>query len=95
MLYLTVRLKMAAKLTFRRREEGRRSMGQKPMLSLSNTRDNYVRSALTTHKCPVCKLPLSEDPVIQCRCGFHVKPEELLRHSAGERDRAQKRIVEE
>jgi uncharacterized Zn finger protein (UPF0148 family) len=51
-------------------------------LSLSSTRDNFVRHAITAHACPTCKAPIEAgaDGAIACKCGFTVGAAEIDRH---------------
>jgi hypothetical protein len=53
-------------------------------LSLTSTRDNFVRHAITPHACPSCKAPIEPraDGSIACKCGFTVSAAEIARHKA-------------
>lgn len=51
-----------------------------PKPSSSNTRDNFVRHALTHKTCPVCSKPLVDRVPLTCPCGFTVSKAELERH---------------
>ncbi len=53
-------------------------------VSLTNTRDNFVRHAINTGMCPICKRPLDirlGDFKMRCeKCEFSVSQAELDRH---------------
>ena len=51
-------------------------------LSLSNTRDNFVRYALTRKTCPICSKPLVIKQRVTCSCGFTIRQVESERHKA-------------
>jgi endogenous inhibitor of DNA gyrase (YacG/DUF329 family) len=47
-----------------------------------NTRDNLVREAITSGKCPMCGRPFTTAPSgIACAgCGFYASREEISKH---------------
>lgn len=55
-------------------------------MTLTGTRDNYIRHALETGACPCpdCGRLLAIGETITCPCGFAVGKEELDRHKASE-----------
>jgi hypothetical protein len=52
------------------------------MLSLTSTRDNFVRHALTSKKCPICAEQLVIGQRISCSSGFTIGQAEIDEHEA-------------
>ena len=49
-------------------------------LSLTCTRDNSARHALSLGTCPVCSRRIETNPCISCICGFTVDVGEIALH---------------
>ena len=80
MSLLTTAISPARQITF----NPARNTDSQSNLSLTNTRDNFVRHALTHKTCPICAKPLvvGQRVFLACRCGFTVGQAESEHHRA-------------